>query len=268
MFLIGTTRNENMTDLQELGQYEEKLKVQRMCTNESEVLRICKALIEAYKELRIIDKGQFPDPLRYPGKGKRGELWFRNRLLWLRTIPLSNNASFIITHGEAAVYYDFDRHGKGKKASADCLGIWRKAGSTKLCIAELKAGKGDNIAYALMEGARNAYLHLKAKKRLADGWRKYVENAKRNSRGGKFWKLVWGNASPFPMKKLKDVHLLIIGDNVWIQDQKKWGSVVLKIIKLIKKEFGMTVAIYSLNRIAKPLSKAYVMVPLERKFER
>ena len=144
-------------------------------------------------KLKIAERGGLPSPLRHVGRGTRGELWFRNRLLWLRTIPLENDVSFMITHAEPAVYYI----GKSGRNSADLLGIWHNSTNTKLGLVELKAGRnGDHVLYAIMEGLRNLHLHRKAISRLHNGWDMALnrKNLNQKNPGGErlFWSLMYG----------------------------------------------------------------------------
>ena len=215
--------------------------------------------IECLEEMQnavAIDCGG-PDPFRIPGRGKKGELSFRNSLIALRTVPLYNEESFIITHSEAGVY----REGIAGKVSADLLGLWHKD-STRLCVAELKAGeKGDNIIYALAEGLRNLLLHASpvGMRRLREGWK--------NSKKDKVILNAWGKGNPFMGGKgrLKKLCLLVIGDEAWILQQSVHRGSAEKVISIIKKRFlNLDVQVYSFNKKAKPDSKPYMLLPLRK----
>jgi len=220
---------------------------------------IAKDILKLIEKLKIEERGEPPNPLRHVGKGTKGELWYRNRLLWLRTIPLEKDISFMITHSEPSVYYK----GENGCNSADLLGIWHSKASTKLGVAELKAGeKGDHMLYAILEGARNAYLHRLAIKRLYSGWSKALNQSPQRGEG-LFWASVWNEGNPFN-NKLTKTHLIIIGDNKWIQAQEKWNNEAKKITNAIKKIFGFETSIYSLDKKAQPGSKPYVLLPLEK----
>lgn len=223
-------------------------------------LSIAKEIMGLIGGLKIEQRGKNPSPFRYPGKGTKGELWFRNRLLWLRTIPLEKDISFMITHSEPAVYYQ----GKGGRNSADLLGIWHSNKSTKLGVAELKAGKnGNHVLYAIMEGVRNTYLNRQACKRLYSGWSDAISHHLKKKGEGAFWANVWNKGNPFH-DSLKKTHLIIIGDVEWINAQKEWQAESKKLIKDICKKFGYETSIYSLNKKAKPASKPYVLLPLDK----
>jgi len=208
--------------------------------------------------LTIAERGEHPDFLRYPNAARRGEEWFRNRLLWLRTIPLEKDISFMITHSETAVYYE----GSKGKRSADLLGIWHSGGNTKLGVIELKAGKnGDHVLYAILEGLRNLHLHRKAIGRLRSGWTTTLNQRHHVDSEKAFWSRVWNSGNPFP-SNLKNSHLIIIGDSSWIKMQEDWKRQAKIIIKKIKEIFNYETSIYSLNDKAKSNSKPYVLLPL------
>ena len=85
-----------------LPSYEQKLQRAR---TPKEGLSIAKEILSnrLINKLELAGRGGLPNPLRHVGRGARGELWFRNKLLWLRTIPLENDTTFMITHAEAPV---------------------------------------------------------------------------------------------------------------------------------------------------------------------
>lgn len=238
--------------------YENKLQKEKR--DSKKALSIAKEILERklIDNLMIAERGNPPSPLRSVGKGARGELWFRNKLLWLRTIPLENDISFMITHSEPPVYYK----GKTGRNSADLLGIWHSRGNTKLGVVELKAWSrsSDHILYAIMEGLRNLHLHRKAIKRLHSGWVKAL-NQPRQSSEELFWSNVWSKANPFN-SNLDKSHLIIIGNNKWIQAQESWESGVREITKEIQEKFNYETSIYSLNGAVK--SKPYVLLPLTK----
>lgn len=230
-------------------------------TNPKNGLKLCEKILLLLKNVHERTPGENPNPFRLPKEGSRGELWYRNRLLWLRTIPLEEDTSFIITHSEAAVY----RKGKNYRNSADLLGIWRKGKNTKLGIVELKAGKnGEKILYAIMEGTRNAYLHHKAKRRLNKGWDDRVINPKKETKESGFWKTVW-KRNPYPINKLKDTQVIVIGDSMWRDVQTGvWREEAIKIIENIKTTLDIEISVYSLNEKGKDNSSPYCLLPLKK----
>jgi len=240
-----------------LPSYEQKLQRAR---TPKEGLSIAKEILSnrLINKLELAGRGGLPNPLRHVGRGARGELWFRNKLLWLRTIPLENDTTFMITHAEAPVYYK----GNSGRNSADLLGIWHNVANTKLGVVELKAGRnGDHVLYAIMEGLRNLHLHRKAIKRLREGWDNALDLQNQTGEN-KFWSNAWGRSNPFN-PRLVNSHLVIIGDTHWMQAQRKWKKESEEIIKEIKNSFDYETSIYSLNN-AKVLSRPYVLLPLTK----
>lgn len=238
-----------------LESYEKKLQNERRDSKKG--LSIAEDILKLnlINNLIIDGRGNPPSPLRHVGRGTRGELWFRNKLLRLRTIPLEDDISFMITHSEAPAYY------KGKRGAnrADLLGIWHSSGgNTKLGVIELKAGvRGDHVLYAIMEGLRNLYLHRNAIKRLHSGWSMALNQC---HEGG--WSNAWSRSNPFN-KRLGNSHLIIIGDGSWIGMQENWKNEAKEITEKIKIIFNYETSIYSLND-CEHYSKPYVLLPLTR----
>lgn len=231
----------------------------RAAKDPEEALNIARKAVEAIKKIHVVKKGTCPSSVRWAGAGSYGELWFRNRLLWLRTLPLEPGISFIITHIEAPVYY---KENDGL-CRADLLGIWRSKNESKLCILELKAarrqGSDDNILYAMIEGARNAYLHnqREGRERLIFGWR----SAKKMPA---YFINAWGKGNPF--KELqKDARVVIIGDFEWTKEQMGlYEMQVRSLASEIGSSLKITVSAYSLNKNAKSGSKSYMLLPIQK----
>ena len=193
---------------------------------------------------------------RLPGDGRKGELWFRNKLLWLRTIPLEKDVAFVALHSETGGYYP----GKDGKFSADLLGIWRNVRTTQFAVAELKAAKsGDPIFYAVAEGLRNVYLHWQNVKRLSCNWGEWRRECVKEEI---MPKSVWMNGNPFNRLDPKNIRLLIIGDDSWIRKQRSCIKAVPARIKLGK--INVYVSVYSLNDGGKHNSKPYALLPLKK----
>jgi hypothetical protein len=204
------------------------------------------------------NKGKGPDFSRLPGNGTRGELRFRNKLFWLRTIPLENNSTFIALHSETGGYYSE----KKGKYSADLLGICHKSNpaTTQFALAELKAGKsGDPIFYAVAEGLRNIYLHWQGIERLSCIWSKWSKKSIKNAeiRGS-----VWGSGNPFNRLDMKNICLLIIGDHSWAEAQRDRVKYVPIEIKL--NGINVEISVYSLAARGKDRSNPYMLLPLKR----
>ena len=201
--------------------------------------------VETYK----IDKkrGSPPNFLRESGEGSKGELWFRNRLAWLRTIPLSNMECFTFLHDEVGVYAE-ERSGR---CSADLLGLHRTKKTTKLAVVELKYGKnGDILPYACAEGLRNLYLHLQGLSRLADNWKTLNYTA-------------WHEGNPFAGLAKHKATLLIIGDNEWASAQTDFQHILpQKPIKL--GPWNIEIAAFASPKGAKHNSKPYALLPLRK----
>jgi len=218
-----------------------------------------KALLEKFKKhLSGISpdiRGDGPDFSRLPGDGTEGELWFRNKMVWLKTIPLGKGEAFIELHPEASGYY----HEKKGKISADILGIWRNEKTTRFAVVELKAGaNGDRVFYAIAEGLRNVYLLWQERKKLSILWeecnKKYVKDEKiQNS--------VWRGCNPFNNLDNKNISLLVIGDDSWSQKQNYVNNVPRE-IKL--NNVNVKIAIYSLNKGGKPRSRPHALLPLKK----
>jgi len=193
---------------------------------------------------------------RLPKDGRRGELWFRNKLLWLKTIPLEKEVAFVSLHSETGGYYQ----GKAGKFSADLLGVWRNVRTTQFAVAELKAAKsGDPIFYAVAEGLRNVYLHWLNVKRLSFDWGEWMRRCVKN---GTMRKSVWMNGNPFNRIDSKNIRLLIIGDDSWIRNQRSCIKAVPALIKLGK--INVYISVYSLNDGGKHSSKPYALLPLKK----
>jgi len=209
---------------------------------------------QVFESVKILEQEMRGGPLNFtrePKSGARGELWFRDRLSWLRTIPLSVNECFLVLHKEAGVY------GKDKrKCSADLIGLHRKSNTTLFTIAELKYGKkGDPLPYACAEGLRNLYLHLQGFERLGSGWRKAPPKPKS----------IWGNGNPFAELAKTRASLLIIGDHDWATAQKR----IMRRRFLPKHpvklgDWIIEIAVYSSPRGARDNSKPYRLLPMKK----
>ena len=202
------------------------------------------------------ERGKGPDFKRVPKDGAAGELRFRNKLMWLRTIPLDQNETFIALHAEVGGYYE----GKNGRYSADILGIWRSEKTTRFAVAELKAGKGgDPVFYALAEGLRNVYLLWQEQVKLSRKWMEYMQLLVNKE---EFRQSVWGQGSPFNKLDKKNISLLVIGDDSWIQKQGEGIRHVPE--EIVLGNIHVKVSIFSLKAGGKSKSKPYALLPLRR----
>ncbi len=250
--------------------FNEDLKSLKKTSSIAEAMEKAREMIKELAKLKAEDKGKLPDPLRYPGRGQKGELWFRNRLFWLRTIPLDGDSAFIATHSEPSASQS-DRRGR---CPSDLLGLFRgkidNSITTALAIAELKAGgKGDHLIYAVMQASRNAVLQEKGLERLAKGWKKNVTSKKGKGEGElPFWNRVWGKGNPFGKLSEGVVVVLIIGDKPWFDAQKKYLEPVCELrkeLKELKEKIPLLhILFYQLADNAKHDSKPYALLPLGR----
>lgn len=224
--------------------------------NPKVALGLADSILCDWQSLTHEGRGKHPNPLRVPEAGwKSRELTLRNKLYWLRTIPLRQGEIFISTHIEAGVY----RKGSLKRRSADLVGLFCNNRGAKLCVVELKAGKsGNNVIYAIIEGFYNLYLHQQGKNRLQEGWNEYVKNS---GEEGKLWRQAWRKSNPFNERLVRS-QVLVIGDYDWSQAQEKYKQEAMNLCNKIKKDYECGVAVYSTNK-AKPLSKPYCLLPLK-----
>ena len=191
---------------------------------------------------------------RVPGSGTTGELNFRNKLFWLKTLPLENGEAFIVLHPEAAGYYEE----KKSKYSADLLGLWRAGKTTRFAVAELKAGKnGDPVLYAVAEGLRNLFFLWQERTKLGALWMKYMKKCVQDE---VVPENVWGRGHPFAEFDMKNLCLLIIGDESWRKSQSACMDDVPREVKL--GNLNVKVAVYSTPPRAKAQSKPHILLPL------
>ena len=207
------------------------------------------------KNLKADFNGRRGEPINFcrePGRGSDGELEFRNRLLWLRTIPLPNDTSFIVLHSESGVY-QIDKKGR---CSSDLLGLFRSRDTTQFAIAELKYGvQGDHLLYAIAEGLRNVCLHFQGFRRIREGWKV----------NGKAAQNAWGKTNPFSEISSKSIHLLIIGDSHWARKQQDLFRYVPQSPIVLGKNFPkVTITMYSSKERAKAKSKPHALLPFKK----
>lgn len=244
-------------------------------TNISKFREYFDELFKLYEQVaKEKNVGDFPNPLRFPGVNKySGELKLRNKMFWLRSIPLEDKKTFIIINVEAANTSEIEGDPpKRKKVSADLVGIIRLPKSTAFCLAELKYGRdSDHIIYAIMEGARNFLFHKANISRLQDGWSEFIiqqpssENKDETTRSNlDFFKMTWEKDNPYG--KLSSIstndHLLIIGDEEWIEAQKDYKDSILDAIEYIQNRLQITVEVYSVSKDYKKESNPYMILPL------
>ena len=240
-----------------------------------DALQAASALLPELKDLKLDDgRGQHPDPLRYPGRGQHGELWLRNRLFWLRTIPLDDSSAFIATHLEYPAYLK----DAGKRPS-DLLGLFRgkinKTITTALAVVELKASRGttsadDNLIYAILEASRNALLNYQGLQRLQDGWKEHIASPT-EAPERMFWQTVWQedvettNRNPFArLNREGKIVVLIVGDAAWFDGQQPFLDVARKLNDNIRNQIPqLHILFYKLNE-AQPGSSPYSLLPLSR----
>lgn len=216
------------------------------------------AMIKMFKADATRGSVQF---LRDPGQGKEGELWFRNKLLWMKTLPLNRDELFLTLCGEAGVY----REGWSPRYSADLLGLWHDASHTRLCVIELKACKGkknelstQSILYAMIEGCRNLLLFSQSMPRLRRDWmNKFIQ-----SELGKANSSVW-RQSPF-QRNLTNFHLVVMGDSNWRLKQKGVMGIAEELSKYINDEFKIKTDAYSFPAQAESKSSPYMLFPLKK----
>jgi hypothetical protein len=243
---MGTTLDEILNQIRQASEVETQ---KRLLLKDFK-----KCLLEILPE----KKGKGPDFSRLPKDGKDGELWFRNKLLWLRTIPLEDNKAFIALHAETGGYYQ----GNGGKFSADLLGVWHNSMTTQFAVAELKAGKrGDPIFYAVAEGLRNVYLHWQEIERLSCLWRKWIKKCIKEKPPTMRYS-VWRDGNPFSKLNQKNIHLLVIGDHSWIKNQISCIKEVPSQIQFEKVR--VNISVYSLNKRCRTKSKPYALLPMEK----
>lgn len=117
--------------------------------------------------------GKIPQFGREPRKGSPGELSLRNRLWWLRCLPMANRTHLFLLSPEYPVY-----ESPKSRLSIDLLGILKNDRDevAYTAVIELK-WKSNNPLYALFEVARNAVLLVQSKVRVEGSWRERVEKA-------------------------------------------------------------------------------------------
>ncbi|MDP3920352.1 MAG: hypothetical protein Q8R76_06060 [Candidatus Omnitrophota bacterium] len=215
-------------------------------------LGIASQAVNGINEL-VVDagRGKFPWS-RIPGKGTKGELWYRNRLYWLKTIPLDGDGCFIALHSESPVY---QKNKKGRWP-ADLFGLFHERQTTMLCVIELKAGTaGDNVLYAIVEGARNLHLLRQAHPALVKSW----------VAAGKADRNAWGKGNPLAEVSKKRTKLIILGDWAWIKAQGKWKGAAKTLRGLLANSLKQDLSIHCLNKNAKPASKPHALLPVWRR---
>jgi len=228
--------------------------------NKARETEISLKLISDFKEILLRtsseNRGKGPDFSRMAGDGTDGELRFRNKLVWLNTLPLERDEVFITLHSETGGYY----HEKEGKYSADILGICSNARTTQFAVIELKAGRGSNsVFYALAEGLRNVYLLWQEREKLSRLWKKYSKDCVKNET---IQKTVWENGNPFNELDKNNIRLLIMGDRSWIEAQ---GECVRQIPNEIRLErINIKISVYSLEKRGKSRSKPYKLLPLKK----
>ena len=106
--------------------------------------------------------GKIPQFGREPRKGSPGELSLRNRLWWLRCLPMANRTHLFLLSPEYPVY-ELPK----SRLSIDLLGILKNDRDevAYTAVIELK-WKSNNPLYALFEVARNAVLLVQSKVRV------------------------------------------------------------------------------------------------------
>lgn len=185
---------------------------------------------------------------RNPGAGTKGELWFRNSLVWLRTIPLQVGHYFINLHAESPIYLNATG---GRSFSADLLGLSYKNKGARLCVIELKSGaSGDNLIYAIAEGAINLIFSRRNLPQLISHWKKHTEA-----------QTAWRQGNPFA--PLKNVDLVILGDYEWFTANKSFELTAVQLMKSIKSQFGIDTYVLYFDKAVKPGSKPYRLLNIK-----
>ncbi len=199
-----------------------------------------------------LNRGQI-DFSRKPGTGTRGELWFRNSLVWLKTIPLEAGHHFINLHSESPIYLKQ----KGSRSfSTDLLGLSYINNGAKLCAIELKSGiSADNLIYAIAEGAINLILSNRNKSKLIAHW-------KRN----KVDQTAWRKGNPFA--KLKKVSLVVLGDYPWHEANTIHMDSAKILIKAIQRKFKIDTYVLYFKKGIKSNSKPYRLLNIQNMLPR
>jgi len=199
-------------------------------------------------EFQPLPRGQIKFD-RKPGAGTKGELWLRNSLVWLRTIPLQCGHYFVNLHAESPIYLTST---KGRSFSADLLGLSYKNDGAKLCVVELKSGaSGDNLVYAIAEGGINLILSRKNLPQLMNHWRQHAEA-----------RAAWRKGNPFA--KLEKADLVVLGDYAWLEANKSLKAKAGQLIKAIKARFGIDTYVLYFDKSVKPGSKPYRLLNISR----
>jgi len=199
-------------------------------------------------EFQPLPRGQIKFD-RKPGAGTKGELWLRNSLVWLRTIPLQCGHYFVNLHAESPIYLSSTG---GRSFSADLLGLSYKNNGAKLCVVELKSGaSGDNLVYAITEGAINLMFSRKNLPQLINHWKQHTEA-----------RTAWRNGNPFA--KLKKTDLVVLGDYEWFNANKALKASAIQLIKMIKVRLGIDTYVLYFDKGVQSGSKPYRLLNINR----
>jgi len=205
-------------------------------------------VLAAAAEFQPLPRGQIKFD-RKPGAGTKGELWLRNSLVWLRTIPLQDGHYFVNLHAESPTYLTA---AGGRSFSADLLGLSCRNNGARLCVVELKSGAaGDNLIYAIAEGAINLILSRKNLPQLMSHWRQHAEA-----------RAVWRKRNPFA--KLKKADLVVLGDYSWLDANKSLKAKARQLITAIKTRFGIDTHVLYFDKSVKPGSKPYRLLNISK----
>ena len=199
-------------------------------------------------EFQPLPRGQIKFD-RKPGAGTKGELWLRNSLVWLRTIPLQCGHYFVNLHAESPIYLNPTG---GRSFSTDLLGLSYKNNGAKLCAVELKSGVGgDNLIYAITEGAINLIFSCKNAPQLINHWKDHKEI-----------RTIWRKANPFT--RLKKAELVILGDYAWFDANKSLKASALQLKTTIKARFGIDTYVCYFDKGVQTNSSPYRLLNINR----
>lgn len=186
---------------------------------------------------------------RTPGPGTKGELWLRNSLAWLKTIPLQPGHCFVNLHAESPIYLT---PSGGRSFSADLLGLSYRNNGARFCAVELKYGaSGDNLVYAITEGAVNLVLSRKNLPALLNHWKQYSGA-----------RAAWRAGNPFAGIKKSD--LVILGDYSWIEANRTLKTAAGRLIRQLKQNLGIDTFVFYFAKGVKPGSKPYRLLSVNR----
>ena len=175
MYGSGNDRGNEPMKASEKDEYRRLLKqLENLKPNgppESDELKSLVKLLPALRANPIA--GEVPQFGRQPGKGRRGELYVRNRLWLLRCMPTDNQGYLFFLSPEYPVY-ELPK----SRLSIDLLAIFKnhRKRVAYTAIIELK-WMSNNPLYALFEVARNAVLLDQSKTRVEKSWGNRVETA-------------------------------------------------------------------------------------------